>query len=377
MDGIPPALASLRVALVHDFLNQQGGAEKVVEVFAEMFPGAPIYTSVFDPGRMPPAWQALDVRTSFLQRISPRAGFAKALLPLYPTAFESFDLSEYDLVLSSTTAFAKGVVTLPRTFHACYCNTPARFLWTYQDYVRHERLPPGARSVLPLIATPLRVWDYAAAQRVDSFIASSRAISARIAKYYRRESCIIHPPIDTSRFQLGQEVGGYFLIAARLQPYKRIDLAVDACTRLGVPLHVVGDGPQRVRLEARAGPTVRFLGRVSEDELRRQMSGCRALVFPGEEDFGLAPLEAQASGRPVIAYAAGGALDTVREGVTGTYFRQQTVESLVQTLSEFDDRFDPHTVRAHALTFDTAQFKQRLYAVLAEKYEAHVAGIPS
>lgn len=370
---MPAALAPLRVALVHDFLNQPGGAEKVVEVFAEMFPGAPIYTSVFDPDRVPDFWRRQDVRTSFMQRISPRMGIAKSLLPLFPMAFESFDLSEYDMVLSSTTSFAKGVITRPHTFHACYCHNPTRFLWTSQEYLRYERLPRGARAIFPWVATPLRVWDYAAAQRVDSFIASSRTTSRRIGKFYRRESDIVHPPIECDTFFRSERVDDYFLIASRLQSYKRIDLAVAACTALQVPLHVVGDGPDRARLQARAGPTVRFLGRISDSELREEMTHCRAFIFPGEEDFGLAPLEAQASGRPVIAYAAGGALETVRDGMTGVFFREQSVDALTGCLRGFEDCFDPAAIQAHARGFDKAVFKQRMYQVLEKRYEEYAA----
>jgi len=368
---IPEPLRSLRVALVHDYLNQPGGAEKVVEVFAEMFPGAPVYTSVYDPDRMPEVWRTLDVRTSFMQRISPRLGIAKTLLPLYPAAFELFDFRGYDLVLSSTTAFAKGIITRPETCHVCYCNNPTRFLWMYHEYFEHERLHGPLKGMLPWIVQPLRAWDFLAAQRVDFFIAGSHNARRRIAKYYRRESDVIQSPIDAGFFAPSGTVQDYFLVASRLLPYKRIDLAVEACNRLGLPLRIAGDGSDRSRLERLAGPTVRFLGRVSDEEVRAQMASCRALIFPGEEDFGLAPLEAQACGRPVIAYYGGGALETVKEGVTGMLFRQPTAESLAQALRDFRDTFDPGTIRAHAMHFDKATFKQRLYEVLAGRYLEH------
>ncbi len=365
---IPEPLRSLRVALVHDYLNQPGGAEKVVEVFTEMFPGAPIYTSVYDPRAMPDVWRGLDIRTSFMQSIWRGVSGAKMLLPLFPSAFESFDLREYDLVLSSTTAFAKGVITQPETCHVCYCNSPARFLWRYHDYVRHERFPPGTQRFLPLLATPLRMWDYNAAQRVDYFIAGSHNAGRRIAKHYRRESDVVQAPIEVSRFSPSEQVEDYFLVVSRLQAYKAIHLAVEACSRLDLPLRVIGDGPDRPRLQAMAGASVRFLGRLPDDQVRRQMARARALIVPGEEDYGLAPLEAQASGRPVIAYRAGGALETIREGSTGLYFDEPTVDSLAQVLARFEDSFDPAVVRAHAQAFDTAVFKQRLYQVLAQRY---------
>lgn len=365
---IPEPLRSLRVALVHDYLNQPGGAEKVVEVFTEMFPGAPIYTSVYDRKAMPDVWRGLDVRTSFMQSIWRGVSGAKMLLPLFPSAFESFDLREYDLVLSSTTAFAKGVITQPETCHVCYCNSPTRFLWRYNDYVRHERFPPGTQRFLPLLATPLRVWDYNAAQRVDYFVAGSHNAARRIAKHYRRESDVVQAPIEVSRFTPSGQVEDYFLVVSRLQSYKAIHLAVEACSRLDLPLRVIGDGPDRPRLQAMAGTSVRFLGRLPDGEVRQQMARARALIVPGEEDYGLAPLEAQASGRPVIAYRAGGALETIREGRTGLYFDEPTADSLAQVLAEFEDIFDPTTLRAHAQAFDTAVFKQRLYAVLAQRY---------
>lgn len=368
---MPAALCGARVAIVHDYLNQVGGAENVVLVFADMFPGAPIFTSVYDAERMGEPWNTFDIRTSFMQRISPRLGVAKALLPLYPTAFESFDLSAYDLVLSFTTAFAKGVITRPDTLHVCYCSNPTRFLWMYDEYVRFERLPPGAGALLPWLATPMRMWDFAAAQRVDQFVASAHNVKRRIAKYYRRSSEVIHAPIDASRFAVAPSPEDYFLVVSRLQSYKRIDLAVEACSWLGLPLHVVGDGPDRARLQAMAGPTVRFFGRLGDVAVQHQMAHCRAFLFPGEEDFGLTPLEAQASGRPVIAYAGGGALETVIEGVTGRFFNEQTVQSLRQILENFEDAFEPHVLRDHAMQFDKSVFARKLYALLATQYEAH------
>lgn len=368
---LPASLRSLRVALVHDYLNQSGGAEKVVEILSEMFPGAPLYTSVFDRAAMPPQWRKLDIRTSFLQRVSADARVAKFLTPLYPAAFEAFDLAEYDLVLSSTTTFAKGVITRPETCHVCYCNNPTRFLWMYHDYMRHERLPRLARALLPLATTPLRIWDYAAAQRVDAFVAGSYNAQRRIRKYYGRDSDVVQPPIDASRFVVSHRAGEYFLVLARLQPYKRLDLAIGACTRLGLPLHVVGEGPDRQRLERMAGPSVRFLGRVPDHMARSELAGCVALLWPGEEDFGLAPLEAQASGRPVIAFRAGGALETIKEGQTGVFFDEQTVDCLASVLTNFRNSFDPETLRAHALSFDRAQFVERLYDVVARRYQDH------
>jgi glycosyltransferase involved in cell wall biosynthesis len=368
---MPEALRGARVAIVHDYLNQAGGAENVVDVFSDMFPGAPIYTSVYDPRAMPDHWRTRDIRTTFLQSVSPRLGVAKKLVPLYPTAFESLDLREFDLVLSSTTAFAKAVITRTETCHVCYCNNPTRFLWMYHDYVAYERLPRGARALLPWLFSPLRVWDFAAAQRVDHFVAGSQNASRRIAKFYRRESDVVQAPIDSSRFSPSAEVEDYFLVVSRLQAYKRIDLAIQACNQLRLPLRIAGAGSDEARLRSMAGPTIRILGRVDDDVRRELFARCRALIFPGEEDFGLTPLEAMASGRPVVAYRAGGALETVKEPVTGVFFNEPTPESLAGALTSLPDTFDPTAIRKHALTFDKTEFRRRMYAVLAWRYAEH------
>ncbi len=378
---MPEVLRGLRVAIVHDYLNQHGGAENVVEVFADMFPDAPIYTSVYDSERMPESWKRRDIRTSFMQHISPSLAVARALIPLYPTAFESFNLNDYDLVLSSTTSFAKAVITPPSTCHVCYCNTPTRFVWMYHDYLAYDRLPRPARALLPWLITPLRTWDFVAAQRVDYFVAGSRNASRRIAKFYRRESDVVHSPINVSDFSPADHSEGFFLVISRLQPYKRIDLAVEACNRIGAPLKIAGVGPDISRLRGMAGPSVEFLGRVSDEERRDLMARCRAFIFPGEEDYGLTPLEAMASGRPVVAYRAGGALETVRDGVTGAFFDRPDPESLAGTLRSLGDGFDPAAIRAHAREFDVSVFRSRMFDVLARRYAeyraAMAAGAPA
>jgi glycosyltransferase involved in cell wall biosynthesis len=358
-------LRPLRIALVHDYLNQNGGAEKVVEVFCRMFPAAPLYTSVYDPAVMEPFWRDVDIRTSFMQKLSPRLSIAKALLPLYPKAFESFDLSGYDLVLSSASTFAKGVRSQAGTCHVCYCYTPSRFAWMYQEYVERQELPPGARFVLPAVVGRLRKWDYAAGQRPDEMIGISRAVAERIRTFYGRVAKVIEPPVNVADYAPSDNVDEYFLIVARLAPYKRIDIAVEACTRLGVPLKVVGSGPAREALERLAGPSVTFLGRVGDEDVRTLLARCKALLWPGEEDFGLVPVEAQAAGRPVIAYAAGGALETVIDGQTGVLFSPQTVEVLIQAIQSFDgSRYDVGALRANAERFDLPRFVSRMTAEL-------------
>jgi glycosyltransferase involved in cell wall biosynthesis len=283
-------------------------------------------------------------------------------------AFEGFDLRGYDLVISNKSAFCHGVITPADAVHVCYCLTPTRFLWNYHSYVRHERIHPVAGALLSPILHNLRLWDRAAADRVEHFVAISETVRQRIRKFYRRDSVVIHPPVDVERFQVREDHEDYFLIVSRLIPYKRIDLAVEAFNISGLPLKIVGDGRDRSRLQAMAKPNIEFLGRVSADQLEEYLSRCRAFIFPGEEDFGIAPLEAQAAGRPVIAYAAGGALETVIEGATGVFFREQTAESLADAISDFDDGvFDSVTIRQHAEAFDKETFRDKLRAFVHDK----------
>lgn len=351
----------MRVALAHDWLNQRGGAENVLEVLVEMFPEAPIYTSMYWPQAMPPFYQEWNIRTSWLDRLPFIKAHHQPFLPFYPLAFQGFDLSDYDLVLSNKSGFCHGVRTASTAVHICYCLTPTRYLWDFEGYIAQEGLGPLARLLVPPLLKPLRRWDLAAAQRVTVFVAISREVQARIASFYHRDSAIIYPPVDTSRFHPLGEYDDYFLVVSRLVPYKRIDLAVEACTRLRLPLLVIGEGRDRPRLEGLAGPTVHFLGWVSDVELSRYMARCRAFIFPGQEDFGIASVEAQAAGRPVIAYAAGGALDTVIEGQTGTFFHEPSAGALIDVLLHFDERaYDPAAIRRNAERFDTAVFKHRL-----------------
>ncbi len=352
----------MRVALVHDWLNQMGGAEHVLAVFKELFPDAPVYTSIYDRNAMPPSMAHWEVHTSFMERLPGIRRYYRLYLLFYPIAFEHFDFSQYDLVISNKSSFCHGIVTPPHTVHICYCLTPTRFLWGADHYLAREHVGGLFRRPLKAVLSALRLWDQVAAQRPDHFVSISRAVQRRVAKFYRRDSTVIHPPVNTERFAAGAPAspGEYDLIVSRLIPYKRIDLAVRAYTRLKRPLVIIGDGRDRAALEAMAGPTVRFVGRVSDEELPRWVQGCRAFVFPGEEDFGIAPVEAQAAGRPVIAYAAGGALDTVVDGVTGLFFHEPTPEALAEAVERVDTvGFDPQVIQAHARRFDVARFKER------------------
>ncbi|HUY77842.1 MAG TPA: glycosyltransferase [Ktedonobacterales bacterium] len=362
----------MQVALVHDYLNQMGGAERVLLAFHDLFPQAPIYTSIYEPSRVDRRFKGVDIRTSYLQRLPFIKRHHQPFLPLYPFAFESFDLRAYDLVISDSSAFAKGIVTRPDALHICYCHTPMRWLWNYDDYVERESLGRIARLALPPFITFLRMWDYATAARVDYFIANSPNVAARINKYYRREAVVMPPPVETARFQLAPTREDYFLIVSRLIPYKRIDLAIQAFNQLGLPLRIIGGGRDEQRLRAMAGPTIRFMGKLSDEDVRAQMARCRAFIFPGDEDFGLTPVEAQASGRPVIAYGSGGALASVVAGVTGLFFDEQTPDALAATVRRFrDEDFDPLAIRRHAEEFDLEHFTNRFAQFLEAKIAAH------
>ncbi len=364
----------MRVALVHDWLNQMGGAERMLLAMARMFPNAPIFTAIYDPKSVDPAFRSLDIRTSFMQRLPFVKRHHQPYLPFYPLAFEQFDLSAYDLVISDSSAFAKGVITRPDALHINYCHTPMRFAWNFENYLARERVGGLSRVALAPIMNWLRIWDVTSAARVDYFIANSPAVAARVAKYYRRESVYIPPPVETSRFTVSRTRGDYFLIISRLVPYKRIDLAVEAFTRIGAPLRIVGSGRDEKDLRAMAGKNITFLGRLSDQEAREQLAGCRAFIFPGEEDFGIAPVEAQAAGKPVIAYGAGGALATILPGKTGVFFQQQTPQSLANAVTNFrDEWFDPDTIRRHAEEYDTSRFIGRLMSFIRARAQSYPA----
>lgn len=366
-------LAGRRVALVHDWLNQMGGAENVLEELVGLFPGAPIYTSIYAPERMPDVYCSWPIHTSFMQQLPGVAAHHQRYLPLYPFAFARTDLSSYDVVLSNKSGFCHGVTTqrgAQRALHVCYCLTPTRFLWLYEQYREREQIGGVVNAALQPLLTWLRRWDWDAAQRVDHFIAISRAVQTRIQEIYGRESVIIHPPVDTTYFapDPAVPVGDYFLVVSRLIPYKRIDLAVEAFAHLpDKQLIVVGDGRDLAALQAVATPNVRFLGRQPRDRMRELLRGCQAFLFPGLEDFGIAPVEAMGVGRPVIAFGGGGALDTVQPGVTGELFDPQQVDSLVEVLAHFDHRrYDPAACRRQAEQFSAQAFRRHLLDYLAE-----------
>jgi glycosyltransferase involved in cell wall biosynthesis len=340
----------------------------VLEALVEMFPQAPIFTSIYWREAMPRSYQAWDVRTTWMDRLPGIYRHHQPYLLLYPSAFSGLELRDYDLVISNKSAFCFGIQTPPDTRHLCYCLTPTRFVWNFEDYVGREQAGGAARQLVRPFLGPLQRWEQAAAGRVDAFVAISQEVRARIGQLYGRDSTVIYPPVDTGRFSPEQEHDDYYLIVSRLIPYKRIDLAVRAFTDLGLPLWIAGGGRDRESLEALAGPNVRFLGRVPDNDLGTLFARCRAFVFPGLEDFGISPVEAMAAGRPVIAYAGGGALDTVVEGVSGMFFHEQAPESLAEAVRRFDEtNYETGAIRAHAEQFDVAKFKAHLQAFIDEQ----------
>lgn len=350
----------MRLALVHDWLNQIGGAEDVLEALVEMFPGAPIYTSMYWRDGMPPAYRAWDIHTTWMDHLPAIYRRHQPYLPLYPLAFGRLDLSDHDLVLSNKSGFCHGVRT-GDAIHVCYCLAPTRYVWDFDGYAVREALPLTLKTALRPIVSLLRRWDYRAAQRVDHIVAISREVQARIQRYYDRDSTIIYPPVDTTRFAPSPVQDDYYLIVSRLIPYKRIDLAVRAFNQLGLPLVIAGAGRDRESLEALAGPTVTFLGYVPDDELPDLFTRCRAYILPGVEDFCITPVQAQAAGRPVVAYGAGGVLDTVVEGETGVFFSEPSPEALAKAVRAFDPAaIDPQVCVRNAARFDVSVFEREL-----------------
>lgn len=358
----------MNIALVHDWLNQMGGAENVLEALVDLYPAAPVFTSMYWPQVMPDEYRQWDIRTSFMDRLPLVKRHHQPFLPLYPLAFESFDLSEHDLVLSNKSGFCHGVLVGPETLHICYCLAPTRYLWDLTRYAQREGIGRVGRALLQPVTSYLRLWDRLAADRVDHFIAISKTVQRRIARYYGRESVIIYPPVEVDRYEPASQTDDFYLVVSRLIPYKRVDLAVQALSQLDRPLVVVGDGRDRAKLEALAGPTVTFTGRLPDTQTADLMARCRAFIFSGEDDFGIAPVQAMAAGRPVIAFAAGGALDTIVEGETGLFFHQPAVEPLKAAVERFETlAFQPGRIRRHAEQFSRSIFEEQIRAFIEQK----------
>ncbi|MGI6374157.1 MAG: glycosyltransferase [Patescibacteria group bacterium] len=369
----------MKVALIHDHLAQDGGAEKVLQVFAGMFKEAPIYTLLYDKHKQDQYYQDRQIEVSVIQKLPGGVRHYQWYLPLMPLAVEFYDLSPYDLVLSDTSSFAKGVITKPETLHICYCHTPTRFLWSdAHQYLNELKYNKWLKKIISLALSRIRLWDRLAADRVDLFIANSKTVQARIKKYYRRESVVIYPPVETDKFEISYQADRaasekYFLAGCRLAPYKRIDLIIEAFKELGPDyrLRIFGDGVDLKRLKklARGRENIEFLGRVTEEEKIKLFAQAEAFINPQEEDFGITVVESMAAGRPVIALAAGGALETVVAGKTGLFFTKQTAASLAEAIRGFKaSDFDPVEIRAWAEKFSVANFTQQIRDFINKHY---------
>ena len=366
----------MKVALVHDHLAQEGGAEKVLKVFTEMFQEAPIYTLLYEPKNVAKNFSDRHIETSVIQKLPGGVRHYKWYLYFMPLAVEFFDLRPYDLVISDASAFSKGVITTPETTHICYCHTPTRYLWSdAHEYLNELPYNKWLKKIISLLLSRLRLWDYCAAQRVDYFIANSKTVATRIQKYYRRDSVVIYPPVETEKFSisdLSQQTPDqrYFLAGCRLAPYKRIDLVIEAFKKLGPDyrLKIFGDGVDLPRLEKNAAGSsnIEFLGRVSEAEKAKLFSEAQAFINPQEEDFGITVVESMAAGRPVIAYGRGGATETVIANQTGLFFSEQTPESLETAVRKFSSiKFDANLIRRHAEEFSIENFERQMRDFIA------------
>ncbi len=369
----------MKVAIVHDFLQNLGGAEKVVMALSELFPDAPIYTLVYDK-KMDEYFAGKNIITSYLQKFTfiPSRFF----IGLFPYAIESFDFSGYDLVISSSNSYAKNIITPTDTLHISYIHSPMRYAWdTTHFYLADQahRTPIGnAFGLVQLVAgsiiRKLRIWDFVGADRVDVFVANSKNVAARIKKYYRRDSIVIYPPVEVQKITPTPENRGYYLVLSRLVSYKRADLAVEAANRLKLPLVVIGTGEEEAELKQLAGDTVRIIGWVTDSEKYEYLKNCKALIFAGEEDLGIVPVEAMAAGKPVIAYKKGGLLETVVENETGIFFEEQTVESLMDAIQKLESNyssFNYQTISDHAANFSKEKFFDQIKKLVDEKMLKH------
>lgn len=355
----------MKVAIVHDFLLKLGGAERVVKALADLYPEAPIYTLLYDEEKVGHVFPKERIRTSFLQKypqfIRRRH---RLLINKMPRAIEELDLEEFDLVISSNSAFSHGLINSLGTKHLCYCHSPMRYAWDWSSEYRRENNLSGLKGVLyALLMKGLREWDRVAADRPDMYLSNSSNVRRRLEKYYDAKSDVVYPPVDTKRFRACEENSGYFLIVSTLTPYKRIDLAVQLFNKIGRRLVIIGDGPQRAFLENIAGDNIDFLGFKDDDTVKEYLESCRAFIFPGEEDFGIAPIEAMACGKPVLAFGKGGATETIISGKTGEFFFEPNVESMEDGLARLlynEKYYKANTIRRHALNFSQEKFEQKV-----------------
>jgi len=361
----------MKLAIVHDYLNQYGGAERVLVAVHKIWPEAPIFTSLIDREKLENQgfpFDGMDIKTSFMQKLPGKRKFANSyFLPFYPLAFESFDLNGYDVVLSITSFAAKGIITKPETLHISYCCTPTRHLWFQDEYIsKHATIKRRHKLFLYPLLSYLRLWDLTASSRVDEYIAISKIVKERIRSIYHRDSSVIYPPVSLERFLNiapvpGSSKNGYFLIVSRLGGHKRVDLAIDAFNQNGLPLKVIGEGPKLKEYRQRAGENIEFLGRLGDDEVNKYYAGCKTFIYPQDEDFGITALEAQAAGKPVIAYNSGGARETVLDLKTGVLFDEQTPESLIEAIGKLEKlEISEKDCRKQAEKFGEKRFREVL-----------------
>lgn len=362
-----------KIALVHDYLIQYGGAERVLEEFLEMYPEAPVYTLVYNPKTLPDRLQnklkGREIFTSSLQKFPFSKTKHQYYLWMMPFFVEQWDFSWFDVVLSDTTSFAKGIICPPQTKHICYCHTPLRYGWDLtHHYQKNYPYPWLVRKIMPPFLLYLRIWDRAAAQRPDIILCNSQFVKKRIKKYYHKKPQVVHPPVEISCFKKYQrEPKNYYLMVSRFIPYKRIDLAIQAFNKLQLPLKIVGEGPEYKKLKQIAQNNIEFLGPVYGRTLKELYASCKGFVMPQKEDFGLAPLEVMASGRPVIAFKAGGALDYIQEGVNGIFFEPQTPKALMEAIKKFNKKtFNPQEITESVKKFDKSAFRSKIKKVVAD-----------
>ncbi len=365
----------MKIALVHDYLVQHGGAEKVLKCFCELFPDAPIYTLIYDKGVMGKTFTHCNIHTSTLQKI-PFSRKKHRLFPLLmPMAIEEFDFSQFDIVLSDSSSFAKGIITRPETLHISYVHTPMRYAWDdCQKYTRDFGLPKLIERAVPFVMNSVRIWDRVSSDRVDKYIANSQFVARRIKKYYNKQSTVINPPVNVDNFYIDKgESKDYFLMVGRLIAYKRHDIAVEAFNKLGLPLKIIGRGPELISLKKRANDNIEFLERVDDEKLAQYYANAKAFIFPQEEDFGIVAIEAMASGRPIIAYKGGDIVEHVEDKKTGLFFEKQTPEALEDVIVEFDKyNFESQYIRKQAQKFDREIFKRRIKDYIEKEFEIHL-----
>ncbi len=365
----------MKIAFVHDYLVQYGGAERVLECLTELYPYAPIYTIVYNQEAMHGVFAGKRIYTSYLQKFPFAQKWHRIFPSLMPPAIEQFDFSSYDIVVSDSSSYAKGIITGPGTLHICYMHTPMRYAWDdCQKYTRDFYFPKPVKSLIPFAMNYIRLWDKVSADRVDTFIANSNFVARRIKKYYRKEATVIHPPVDTKNFAIMENVQPqrYFLMVGRLIAYKRHDIAIEAFNRMGLELKIIGRGPEIKRLKKIAGPTIEFLNRVDDEQLKKYYAECRAVIFPQEEDFGIVAIEALSSGKPLIAFQGGDIPEHMEAEKMGVFFEQQSPEAIIAAVEKFEKMsFDPSYIRSKVLKFDRENFKEKMKAFIENALAEH------